>query len=83
MTRGGIRVLVAAFAVIVSTACGAQMLKKEPGAGQLAAGAVVLVDDGTCGPGKVKQVTGGSNMSMSGGQMLTTGSARKRKCVIK
>jgi len=81
--RVDIYISIVALAMIASSASTAQMLKKEPGAGQLAAGAVVLVDDGTCGPGKVKQVTGGSNISMSRGGQMTTGSARKRKCVIK
>ncbi len=41
----------------------AQVLKQEPASGTLATGKTVLVDDGTCGPGKIKQVTGGSNQS--------------------
>jgi hypothetical protein len=32
-----------------SSLCNAQMLKKEPGPGQLTTATVVLVDDGTCG----------------------------------
>jgi hypothetical protein len=77
--RIGIIALTAAIGV--SGLCNAQVLKKEPGAGQLPAGSVVLVDDGTCGKGKIKQVTGGSNMS--GGQMVAGGSPRTRKCIPK
>ena len=38
----------------------AQVLKQEP-SGTVPTGKKVLVDDGTCGPGKIKEVTGGSN----------------------
>jgi hypothetical protein len=37
-----------------------EMLKKEPPAGQVRYGKIVYVDDGTCPPGEVKEVTGGS-----------------------
>jgi hypothetical protein len=56
----------------------AQVLKKEPGPGQLAAGQTVLVDDGSCPKGKIKQITGGSNIT--GGQGVKGGS-RTKKCV--
>ena len=36
------------------------MLKKEPGKGKIATGARVLVDDGSCPKGQIKEVTGGS-----------------------
>jgi hypothetical protein len=68
-------------AMAFGSLCHAEVLKKEPPAGQLPAGSVVLVDDGTCGKGKIKQVTGGSNMN--GGQMVAGGSARTRKCIPK
>jgi hypothetical protein len=57
--------------------CNAQVLKSEPAAGALASGVVVLVDDGTCGKGKIKQVTGGNNMN--GG----TGGDRQKKCIAR
>jgi hypothetical protein len=37
------------------------VLKAEPGPGQIAAGARVLVDDGSCPKGQIKEVTGGTN----------------------
>jgi hypothetical protein len=37
----------------------AQVVKQEPFEGKMVPGAVVLVDDGTCGKGKIKEVTGG------------------------
>jgi hypothetical protein len=81
MEKNGIAIFAIIAAMTFGSLCNAQALKKEPGAGQLPAGSVVLVDDGTCGKGKIKQVTGGSNMS--GGQMVAGGSSRTRKCVPK
>jgi hypothetical protein len=37
----------------------AQVVKQEPFEGKMLPGAVVLVDDGSCGKGKIKEVTGG------------------------
>lgn len=70
-----------ALAAVFGGFSSAQVLKKEPGAGQLPAGSVVLIDDGKCGKGKIKQVTAGSNMS--GGQMIAGGSPRTRNCIPK
>lgn len=47
-------------AIFVSGPASAQVLKSEPAVGNLAAGKKVLVDDGTCPAGQIKQVTGGS-----------------------
>jgi hypothetical protein len=49
-----------------------QILKTEPAIGQLPIGAKVLIDDGTCPAGKLKQVIGGN---------VTTGQPRLRSCV--
>ena len=49
-----------------------RILKVEPPVGQLPAGTKVLVDDGTCPAGKIKQVVGGD---------VTIGQARLRSCV--
>lgn len=47
---------------IVAALAGCQStLKSEPGPGKLAYGSKVLVDDGTCPAGQIKQVTGGNN----------------------
>jgi hypothetical protein len=48
------------------------ILKEEPVVGKLPTGASVLVDDGTCPAGQLKQVVGGS---------ITTGQPRLRSCV--
>jgi hypothetical protein len=50
------------------------ILKKEPPIGQLPPDAAVLVDDGTCPKGKLKQVIGGN---------MVAGVGRKRSCVAR
>jgi hypothetical protein len=50
----------------------AQVLKSEPTEGNLATGKKVLVDDGTCPAGQIKEVTGGSK---------TEHIARSTRCV--
>jgi hypothetical protein len=37
----------------------AQVVKQEPFEGKMLPDAVILVDDGSCGKGKIKEVTGG------------------------
>jgi hypothetical protein len=54
----------------------AQVVKQEPFEGQMVPGAVILVDDGTCGKGKIKQVTGGEIEAMDP-------RPRSRKCIPK
>jgi hypothetical protein len=40
--------------------CNAQpVVKQEPFDGKMLPGAVILVDDGSCGKGRIKEVTGG------------------------
>jgi hypothetical protein len=49
--------------------CSAQVVvKQEPMEGQLRTGATVLVDDGTCGQGKIKLITatGGNGNEIKG-----------------
>ena len=67
------------LALILATTAisSAQVLKSEPPEGSLKSGVTVLVDDGTCGKGKIKQVTGGNNRN--GG----TGGARQKKCIAR
>jgi len=71
----------AALFVLATSAC-AEILKREPPAGQLPAGVTVLVDDGRCPKGQIKEVTGGGNMGSgsyrSGG---TQGASRTRRCI--
>ena len=56
-------------ALTVGGICSAQVVvKTEPMEGQLRTGATVLVDDGTCGRGKIKLIssTGGNGNEIAG-----------------
>jgi len=55
----------------------AEMLKREPPMGALREGQVVLVDDGSCPAGQVKQVTGGNHVLAGGYKHIV----RTRKCI--
>ena len=48
------------FSLAAAHAGAVEILKTEPGKGKLKDGAIVYVDDGTCGKGKVKRVLGGN-----------------------
>jgi hypothetical protein len=50
------------------------VVKQEPLEGQMLPGSVILVDDGICGKGKIKQVTGGELGAMNP-------RPRTRKCI--
>jgi hypothetical protein len=62
-TGGDMRTLIAGSIALIAVlaaggVCSAQVVvKKEPMEGQLRTGATVLVDDGTCGQGKIKLIT--------------------------
>lgn len=55
----------------------AEILKREPPMGQLREGQIVLVDDGTCPPGQIKQVIGGNHVKVGG----TKHNLRTHKCI--
>ncbi len=55
------RVLRVTAALLISTAAEAQIPNSEPPSGTLPAGKRMLVDDGTCPAGEIKEVSGGSN----------------------
>lgn len=59
-----------AIVVVIGLSGCNTMRTSEPAAGTLATGVKVLVDDGTCGAGQVKQVTGS-----------TPGVPRRKECV--
>ncbi|MGH6805922.1 MAG: DUF6719 family protein [Ensifer adhaerens] len=65
------RVLAVGAAAVAFSAC-SQTLTAEPGPGKLSSGVKVLVDDGTCPTGQIKQITGGNNAA---------GISRKRECI--
>lgn len=65
-----------ALLVALGGACGAQtVVKQEPWEG-MEPGQVILVDDGTCGKGKIKEVTDGELGAMNP-------RPRTRRCIPK
>jgi hypothetical protein len=54
-----------AFLVTASRSHAQMVVKQEPFDGQMVPGQVILVDDGTCGRGRIKQVTGGEIGAMN------------------
>lgn len=53
-------------------ACSPTIVKHEPEGGALPHNDVVLVDDGSCPDGQIKEITGGNN---------SLGIDRKRRCI--
>lgn len=49
--------------VLGLSACGSDMLNKEPGGGYIGRGESVLVDDGRCPAGQVSKVTGPATLT--------------------
>ena len=68
----------AALSAIISPAL-SEVLKREPPMGQLREGQIVLVDDGSCPPGQIKQVIGGNHVSVGGTKHIL----RTHKCIPK
>jgi hypothetical protein len=63
-----------ALLLAASSPSNAQVLKQEPLEGKMVPGFVLLIDDGTCGKGKIKQVIGGETDAMNP-------RPRTRKCI--
>ena len=81
MNSGDRQALRSAAAIVLGlalTAAGAvaaqTIVKQEPPSGALRRGTTILVDDGTCPPGQIKEVTAGAGQ----GQGSTR---RSRRCV--
>lgn len=55
----------------------AQVVKREPPLGALRPGQRLLVDDGTCGPGQIKEVIGGNHVKVGGHDQIV----RERRCI--
>jgi hypothetical protein len=68
----------AVLAILPAASSGsdAQVVKQEPFDGQMLPGAVILVDDGTCGKGRIKEVTGGEIGAMNP-------RPRSRRCIAR
>ena len=65
------------FVALAATPGAAQVLKREPPLGQLTEGEKVLVDDGTCPPGQIKEVIGGNHITVGGTKRIE----RTRRCI--
>jgi len=66
--------------ILVNTAISAAsdvVLKQEPPIGQMREGQRVLVDDGSCPPGQIKEVIGGNYVKVGG----TKDIERTRRCI--
>ena len=63
---------------IVTTSVG-KTLKHEPKMGALMEGERVLVDDGSCPPGQIKEVIGGNHVKVGGTKHIE----RIRHCISK
>jgi hypothetical protein len=57
----------------------AEVLKREPPMGQLREGQTVLVDDGSCPAGQIKEVIGGNHVKVGGSKHIV----RTRKCIAR
>jgi hypothetical protein len=68
------RLVVVGLALLWGASAVAQPLTAEPPRGALRSGERVLVDDGTCPPGQIKEVIGGANVKGRGGP-------RTRRCI--
>ena len=67
---------VAAYLTLVATVS-AETLKAEPPMGALREGQRVLVDDGSCPAGKIKEVVGGNHIKAGGTKVME----RTRRCI--
>jgi hypothetical protein len=66
--------LVAGFALLaIATPASAQLVSREQDIVDLRLGQRIMVDDGSCPAGQIKEV--------SGARMMTTGVVRARKCI--
>ena len=61
----------------MSPAVAQTVVKHEPPMGALKEGQRVPVDDGTCGPGQIKEVIGGNHVKVGG----TSNIIRERRCI--
>ena len=77
MRRAVLGVTIAVGISVLSGSVHAATLKKEPPMGQLKEGQRVLVDDGTCPKGQIKEVIGGNHTSVGGNKQVV----RQRRCI--
>jgi len=65
------------LASLAMPASAQRLVKREPPMGALKNGQRVLVDDGSCGPGRVLEVIGGDHVKAGG----TKNIERRRRCI--
>jgi len=72
---------IAGFLVVaVNSSVFAQtVVKEEPPMGAMQEGEVLLVDDGSCPPGKIKRVVGGNHVKVGGTKHIVRTSSCVRK----
>ena len=70
-------IVIGSFAVAASAVDAQTVLKREPRMGALKEGQVVLVDDGKCPKGQLRQVTGGNHTEVGGTKQVR----RSSQCV--
>jgi hypothetical protein len=68
--------LALALLLTLRGACAQTVVKQEPWEGKMQPGQIILVDDGTCGKGRIKEVTGGELAAMNP-------KPRTRRCIPK
>ncbi len=72
-------VVLAAGVSAAATTSFAQVLKREPPMGALKERQRVLVDDGSCPAGQIKEVIGGNHVKAGGHKQIE----RSRRCIPK
>ena len=77
MREIALAVTLASGLVCVVGSASAATLKREPAMGALREGQRVLVDDGTCPKGQIKEVIGGNHTSVGGNKQIV----RTRSCI--
>jgi Family of unknown function (DUF6719) len=70
-------ILAAGLASAFAGTATAAILKQEPPLGKLKYGQRVLVDDGTCPRGQIKEVIGGDHVKVGGKRRIE----RRRRCI--
>jgi hypothetical protein len=77
MPRTRLPIIAILIAAGAAPAFGQEIVKREPPLGALKEGQRLLVDDGSCGPGKIKEVIGGNHVKVGGYKNIV----RERRCI--
>lgn len=62
-----------------SWSASAAALNREPAMGSLKEGQRILVDDGSCAKGQIKEVIGGNHTQVGGSKQII----RQRRCILR